>query len=451
MRPITLLLATTWALTSPALHAATAEEAARLKTELMPLGGERAGNKDGSIPPWTGGLQAPAPKPGTRRADPFADDKPLLHIDAKNVDQHATKLSDGVRALIKKYPDSYRLNVYKTVRSAAAPQAVYDLTFKNATRATLVDGAYGPMPKGAAGGPPFPIPKAGAEVMWNALLRYRTESWLFDAPVYQVTRDGKPIMVGRSTVENFSPYYANDGSASGFGSDFYWLTRANTSAPALRAGEAIVGHNNLDDGKTSSWVYLTGQRRVRKLPNPCCDTPAPFAAGLANFDEVEGFSGRLDRFDWKIVGKQELYVPYNTNGLSTPRNPTDVLGPNHINPDHLRWELHRVWVIEATLRAGQRHTSPRTRYYIDEDTWTPVLSDRWDANGQLWRSVFSLPMAVPEAPAVVTVTWGAYELLSGQYLVAGLLNDSKHPFKLLSPRAPDANFSPDAMAGEGVR
>ena len=122
-------------------HAAvTADEAAKLKTELTPLGGERAGNKDGTIPAWTGGYTTPIPgdKPGGRRGDPFKGEKPLFSITARNLGQYEEKLSDGQKALLKKDPE-YRIDVYKTHRTAVAPQAVYDNTFRNATRAKLVD------------------------------------------------------------------------------------------------------------------------------------------------------------------------------------------------------------------------------------------------------------------------------------------------------------------------
>lgn len=162
--------------------------------------------------------------------------------------------------------------------------------------------------------------------------------------------------------------------------------------------EAILGHLFLDESKTATWVYLTGQRRVRKLPNSCCDTPHPTSAGIVTFDEISTFATRLERYDWKLVGKKEMYIPYNSNRTLVPSKDTDVLGPNHLQPDHVRWELHRVWVVEASLKPGQRHTSAKSRYYVDEDSWWPVLADRWDANAQLWRMPFSIPVAMPDLP-----------------------------------------------------
>jgi hypothetical protein len=174
-------------------------------------------------------------------------------------------------------------------------------------------------------------------------------------------------------------------------------------------------------------------------------------AGLVSFDEVDTFTGRQDRFDWKLVGKQEMLVPYNTNRTEHAKGGDQgALGARHLNPDAVRWELHRVWVVEATLKPGQRHTSPRSRYYLDEDTWTAVLSDRWDANGQLARAGFTLLYAMPDVPATANLTWGSYDLVSGSVFVNLMFADQKTSYRVV-PRHKDAVFSPDSMAAEGVR
>lgn len=451
--PCTVLLAAMLAAGS-AQAAVTAAEAAKLKGDLTPLGGERAGNKDGTIPAWTGGLTTPTPgfKNGGRRPDPFAGEKPTLQITSKNADQYGDKLTDGVKALLKKYPDSFRLDVYKTHRTAAAPQYVYDNTFQNATRATVLDApSTGPISKNAYGGFPFPIPKTGAEVMLNAQVRWRGESWNQQSAGYQVTSDGRPVLVHRVNVDNLSPFYFKDGTLDKFDGGAYWMVRVSTSGPAIRAGEAILGHLFVDESKTATWVYLTGQRRVRKLPNACCDTPHPTSAGIVSFDEIETFSSKLSRFDWKLIGKKEMYIPYNSNRLLVPTKNEDVLGTHHLNPDHVRWELHRVWVVEANLKPGERHTSPRGRYYIDEDSWWPVLAERWDSNGQLWRVPFSIPVVMPDLPGVVGTAWGTYELLGGTYFVTELMNESAEQFKFLSPRLREEHFASESLGGEGVR
>lgn len=434
-----------------AMAAVTPQEAEQLKTTLTPLGGERAGNADGTIPAWDGGYTTPTPgfENGGKRPDPFADDKPLYSITAANVAQYADKLSDGVKAMFEKYPDTYRIDVYPTRRTAAAPQWVYDNTYKNATNAKLVEAPSGPVPEGAYGGIPFPIPQTGAEVMWNHLLRWRGEAWHIDIHGVLSTASGRHVLTVDGRGDHQMPYYFKDGSLDAFNGE-YWMIRLINAGPPIRAGEAITGRNHLDDEKSQAWVYLTGQRRVRKLPSACCDTPTPATAGVMSFDELEVFSGRLDRFNWKLVGKKEMIVPYNSNRTLVPQSDNDVLSDHHLNPDHVRWELHRVWVVDGELAPGKRHLAPKVRYYIDEDTWNGVLGDRWDSKGQLWKTMFQLPIVMPDLPATVGTTFGFYDLVSGAWYVNMLFNEKAQQYKIMPPYD-DTVFTPSAMAGEGIR
>lgn len=435
---------------SGAQAAVTTQEAQQLKSTLTPLGAEKAGNKDGTIPAWTGGLTTPTPgfTNGGRRPDPFAAEKPVLSITAATMDRYADKLTDGVKAMLKKYPQSYRLDVYPTHRTAAAPQWVYDNAFANATKATLIDGAAGPRPEGAYGAPPFPIPKSGAEVIWNHILRWRGESWQREFHNTLITADGKRVMTTDAVASEESPYYFKDG-ADRFNGE-YWNIRVQTNGPPIRAGEALAGRNNIDEDKTQSWVYLTGQRRVRKLPLACCDVPTPSTAGSMTFDELEVYSLRIDRFNWKLVGRQEMFIPYNSNRSLVADRDDALLGDRHLNPDHVRWELHRVWVVEATLADGKRHVAPKSRYYVDEDSWQAVLGDRWDGNGQLWKMMWALPVALPDLPATTAVSFGFYDLIAGSWYAAQLMNEKPGQLKIM-PRFPANTFTSEALVGESVR
>jgi hypothetical protein len=432
-----------------ALAAVGAEEAAKLKLELTPTGAERAQNKDGSIPAWTGGYTTPIPgdKPGGRRGDPFKDEKPILSITPKNFTQYEDKLTDGTQAMFRKFPD-YRVNIYKTHRTFAAPQWVYENTFKNATRA--VAGSDGL--KGAYGGVPFPIPKSGEEVMWNHVLRWRGASWQFISNHYQITADGRAVMTTDGIGDQQMPYYFQDGSVEQFqkGDGAYWLVRVTNLGPPIRAGEAIVGRLNINSDKDLTWVYLTGQRRVRKLPNPCCDTPTPATAGVMMFDELQTFTGRLDRFNWKILGKKEMFIPYNGNKELQPKSDAEVIGKYFMNPDHVRWELHRVWVVEATLKPGQRHLAARSRYYCDEDSWYCILGDRWDSRGELWRTVWDHPFVAPDMPGFGDGAMGFTDLLTGSGYIGNLFNSKPAQYPLKAHFS-DSTFTPDAMSAESVR
>lgn len=438
-----LLLGT---LIAPALAQVSAQEAARLKTDLTPLGAERAGNKDGSIPAWTGGFSGPIPgdKPGGRLGDPFKDEKPLYTVTAANMAQHEDKLSDGVKAMLRKYPQTYRLNVYRTHRTALAPQWVYDNTFRNATRATL----KGHDLRNAYGGIPFPIPKNGVEAIWNHRLSWRGVSWEALLSQYQITSDGRAVLATAGHIRQRMPYYLPDGSPEKF-DGFFWEVNLATTAPAIRAGEMIVGRQHVD-GHSDSHVYLTGQRRVRKLPNSCCDTPTPASAGLMSFDELNVFSGTTEVFNWKLVGKKELLIPYNNNRFLQAKE-NQILTGNHLNPDHVRWELHRVWVVEATLAEGRRHQAPRSVYYLDEDTWQAVLGDRWDAKNQLWKTLWGFNYVMPEFPGTVQQTYGFYDLLSGQGYVSNVFNDQAWHHRPSARVWPTDTFTGDGLAAQGVR
>jgi len=433
--------------TGNALAAVSAEEAEQLKTTLTPFGAEKAGNEDGTIPAWTGGFTSAIPgyESGGRRPDPFVDEKPLFSITAKNMDQYAEKLTEGLKTLLQKYPDTFRMDVYPTHRTAAAPDWIYENTFKNATRASM----KGDVVTGAFGGVPFPIPKRGDEVMWNHLLRWMGVSVWSEGQNYLTTANGKRVMLVDAISEQQMPYYFKEGSPEEFNGD-YWMIRLINSGPPIRAGEGIVGRENVDADKTQAWVYLTGQRRTRKMPNACCDTPTPATAGVAGFDDLGVWTGRLNRFDWKIVGKKELYIPYNGNRAWQATKVEDLLGPHHYNPDYFRWELHRVWEVEATLRPGNRHQAPKGRYYVDEDTWNAVLGDRWDASGRLWKTVWALPMVIHDLPATAIFPFGFYDLISGAWFVAGVDATKPRQYEIV-PRYPDSVFTPDGLRAGAIR
>ena len=431
-----------------ATPAVTPEEAGQLGTTLTPLGAEKAGNENGSIPAWTGGYTMPIPgdTPGGRRGDPFKDEKPLFSIDSTNMEQYADKLTDGVKALLKKYPDTYRVDVYETHRTAAAPQWLYDNTFKNATRARL----NGDVPEGAYGGIPFPIPKSGAEVIWNHLLRWRGTSWQYTATQYQLTAEGQQVMSTDAVFDFQMPYYFQEGNADEFAkSGEYWMLHNINVGPPSHVGEAVVARRNLS-GDSQNWLYLPGQRRVRKLPDGCCDILVDGTEGMLFYDELETWSGRIDRFDWKLVGKKEMYIPYNNNRLLQPKTDAEVMSKHFLNPDYVRWELHRVWVVDASLRQGLRHRAPRGRYYCDEDSWDCVLADRWDADGRLWRTVWSQVLVAPDMPGTIDFVMGFTDLVSGAAFVGNLHNAKPSQIRRM-PRYPDRVFTPDALAGEGVR
>lgn len=435
---------------SPLTYAAVSpEEAAKLKSSLTPLGAEKAGNRDGTIPEWTGGYtKVPQGyQSGQPRPNFFESDKPLLSITGKNLDQYGDKLSEVTKELLKKYP-SYRLDVYPTRRTASAPQWVYDNTFKNATRAKTINNGDGVTE--AYGGTPFPIPKDGSEAMWNHRMAWSGDTAYTPFQVWTVTSQGKRIMATKSDEWFTNPYYYKEGSLEKF-KGYFIQSKTITVEPPSKAGEGLLHWQSVESDKTPIWQYLVGQRRVRRSPSIAYDTPNFITSGVGLFDEAFGVNGPTDRHDFKLVGKQEMYVPYNNNGAALA-SPEKLITPDHLNPDLVRWELHRVWVVEATLRSGKRHVVPKRRYYLDEDTWNILLSDGWDAKGQLWRGYFSLTLLAPDIPALVgnIVNWGGYDVQSGQYYLSVATNGLPVQYQII-PRKSEEFFSPEALASEGAR
>lgn len=427
--------------------AVTADEAAKLKSTLMPLGGEKAGNKDGTIPAWDGGQIKPIPgaKLGDVPTDLFANEKPVLQITAKTLAQYADKLSEGTQALLKKFPDSFRVDVYPTHRTAAAPQWIYDNTFKNATHCKTKEG--GLSMEGCYGGIPFPIPKEGVEVIWNHQMRIEGESVEFGFKNIVGSADGTRTLATKNEDTHQHPYYYKDGSAEKWSGE-YLLNRFSTLAPPFKAGESLVFRDSIDSkSPRQAWQYLVGQRRVRRAPTVAYDTPDFVSSGANYFDEVMGFMGSVDRYQWKLVGKREMYIPYNNNQLVGAKV-DEAFGKFHLNPDKLRWELHRVWVVEASLASNKRHAVPKRRYYFDEDTWTISLVDGYDAEGKLWRTSQITPFVVPSIPAVVMKPAIVFNLQAKTYAAVAFLNEE---YYRVTRRKPDIYFTGDALGAEGTR
>lgn len=425
----------------------SADEAKALGTTLTAVGAEKAANKDGTIPAYSGGLTA-APagfKPGDGiRPNPFAGDKPRLQIDAKNMAQHAAQLTEGTKALLQKYP-TFRVDVYPTQRSVAFPKWVADNTAKNAVKAkTNNDGRS---MEGAHAGFPFPIPKTGYEAMWNHLVRFNGQAYEVKYRNLTVDAGGRTTLAVEGTSNQEFPFWDNSKTAA----DTFWRIKIAYSGPARRAGEALMVIDPLDIGAKDrrAWSYLPGQRRVKVAPDLGHDTPNPGSGGATTFDDSFIFTGSMDRFDFKLVGKKEMLVPYNAYAAVYQAKQDELVKPNHLNPDLVRWELHRVWVVEATLREGKRHIYSKRTFYLDEDSWAALASDEYDARGQLYRTGFAFMAPSYDLPAPYTDMFGHYDLVSRIYTLTGFSAETggvRHT-KPLGER----EWTADSLAGAGVR
>ncbi|MFT3666931.1 DUF1329 domain-containing protein [Piscinibacter sp.] len=453
--PIALLLAGGLS-AQVAIAAVTAEEAKQLGGDkLTAVGAERAGNKEGTIPPYSGKApKAPAgydPKDPGQRPSPY-DDKPLFSITAQNVDQYADKL-DHMRELFKRYPN-YRMDVYPSHRDIEYPKYVLDNTIKNATscKATQKELKL----EGCYGGLPFPIPKTGNEVMWNHLLHFTTHTYRGATTSTLTPANGKSIVTGQNKVDQQYDYY-NPANTKPNPTDLtFWKAFIITTAPARDAGNGILLLDNLDmvDKGRRAYQYIPGQRRVKLSPNLAYDTPNPLTGGTGTMDDAKGFLGALDRYDFKLIGKKEKFLPYNNFGVSNAKvcNQEKLTShKNFPNPDCMRWELHRVWQVEATLKEGFRHAYQKRIFYWDEDAPGGGVVENFDAAGKLYRVVLAniFPFYDTELGSYADASM-AMDLQTGSWISNGI---SPEPGMGMWPIPPkdDREFSPEALAGQGIR
>lgn len=373
--------------------AVSAEEAKALGTTLTPIGAEKAGNADGSIPEWTGkwlGAPSHVKTDGKRNANPYPDEKPLLSITAANLAQYEAKLGEGQKALFKKYPETFRINVYPTHRDFRNTDQVHENVRLNATSAQLTND--GLTLKGAYGGPAFPIPKSGIEVVHNVITT--VGGWIGDAPnVGAYVQPNGSVSWSRTTLSFFNPYLKGDGRASWKDSDVSSYSISLQKAPPRTNGKMSFTVNTMDyvGAPRQAWQYDPGTRRLRKSPDVGFDYPMD--SGPRTVDEQNGFNGSPERYDWKLIDKRELYVPFHTNRLEDPATKYAELisTVGHPKPDLIRYELRRVWVVEGTLKKGLRHIYGKRRLYVEEDSWQVVLADNYDTRGQLWRVAQNSP------------------------------------------------------------
>jgi len=427
-------------------------ELARLDTDLTPMGSERAGNEAGTIPAWTGGLtEAPAGYiAGGHLVNPFPDDQPLFEINAGNVDQYKDNLSPGQVAIFKKYPDTYKMKVYQTRRTVALPESVYAKARQNGLTAELVNDGNGVVNFEVAHA--FPIPQTVHEVLWNHLTRYRGGN--AERTYVQVPVQGNGAFVPVKITDTFTwPDFLKEGKDPVKDRNvLIYFTYAISSPPQL-TGTVLLVHETVDQLKDTrrAWLYNAGQRRVRRAPQVAYDGPGQGSDGTRTADDFDMFNGAPDRYDWKLVGKKEMYIPYNSYPLaSTDLTYKQIHTQGHMNQDYARYELHRVWQIEATLKEGSRHIYAKRVFFIDEDSWQVSVKDQYDGQGELWR----IGEAHPVQYYNVDVPWLTVETLmdldDGRYLTLGLTNEERTPFKFdITKSRRDYNTS--ALRRLGIR
>ena len=377
-------------------------------------------------------------------ADPHSGDQPLLRIDASNAAEHGERLSEGHKAMLERYP-TFFLNVYESRPAYTAPDWFHEATRANAENARLTEDGNGVV--GARRGLPFPDPQSALEVLWNHKLAWRGKAWTRTYMQANVTASGAytPIRVTETVLDR---YKAEDYDGEAV---IQYFIQA-VSAPAQLAGTLLLVHETLDQSQQPrlAWTYNPGQRRVRRAPNVAYDNPGQASDGLRTADQLYMFNGSPDRYDWELIGKRAMLVPYNAYRLvSGDLRYADVTHAGHLNPEHLRYEEHEVWIIEGTVKTAQRHIYAKRRMYIDAQSFQVLMADHWDAQGTLWRLGEIHTLVYPQIPAMRPGVDVVYDLKSGRYAALGLTNEEGR-FEYMES-LPLTTFSPDALRRMGVR
>ena len=425
-----------------------------LTTSLTPMGSERAGNASGTIPAWTGGMtKIPAgfdwDPTKTLPPDFFATDAMLYEVNASNMAQYADLLSDGIQTLIKN--QGFYLKVYPTHRTHALPQWVYDNIAANVTRTTMQDGQARLGFNNGYGGYPFPIlssdpAQAGAQAIWNHEAHW-FGPYLSQTTCEYVVANGVPVLATAANLNYRCDFYQQGGTPESTGYHFSTVFLLQLG-PATNTGDEAIGNisTNPQLHPQETWALFPGQGRVRKTPNEQFDTPSSYTDGISNFDETNGFYGAEYKYDWKLLGKKEILIPYNNNKLFTGNGKALHL-PKYYDPEYVRWELHRCWVVEATLHPGERNVMGRRQMYIDEDDWTIHITDTWDNAGNILHLTYLMNCAYPTLPGTIYANAVLYNLQTGQYAtVGGSYGDAPFNRPWSFDPVPDSTFNPQAMA-----
>ncbi|ROM33942.1 hypothetical protein BK648_24600 [Pseudomonas poae] len=436
-----------------AVAAVSPQEAAALGADLTPFGAIKAGNADGSIPAYTGGQQV---LPGMDAAngkyvDPFANEKPLYRITAENMAQYGDKLSDGLKQLLTTQKDYY-LDIYPTHRTMAYPDKVLAATKRNATECkTFNEGVS--IAENCRGGIPFPVPKTGNEAMWNKVLSYwGDKAWESDkVSFWMITQEGTPVLTNLMHPYTEKPYYQvdrTDRPTNVLSRVIGW-----TQGPARKSGEINGTTDYLDPVAVprKAWQYTVGQRRVKLAPEFSYDTPMAPTGGTMFYDELFLFDGKQDRFDFKLVGRREMFMPVNNYKVTFGCTVDKLFVGTHMNPDCERWELRRVWEVEATLKPGMRHANSKRHYYWEEDGWASGLLDGWDQAGKLNRFGVNYSYPVADVKAQMAPTFSIYNFNRGTMSYQSDITTGPNAIHRYVEPKPERELSPESITSGGLR
>ena len=409
--------------------------------ELTYLGALKNGSSDGLVPKWEGGLKS-SPKNWSSEmglVDPFNDDKVIDIINHEKISKYEEFLTLGLKKLLKQN-SNFKIYLYPSRRSINYPEKIRKKILKNSSLKDIQSNNAGNIYYS-----PFIKPKSGLEVIKNHLFRFQGGSIERTSHVFPVRSDGTYSRIG---VWSKKVYQGNINSKD---SNMLFFALARFTEPRSLKGDILLVHEPIDFllEKRSTWIYSAAQRRVRRAPDVAYDGVGNGSEGMITADQVDGFNGATDRYNWKLIGKKTLIIPYNTYKVGDKKVSYDeIVKIGSVNSSLMRFEHHRVWIVKATLKKGMRHIYNERIFYIDEDSWAVVMEEVFTKEGEIWRFaihglVQSYDFNIPFYRLSIY-----HDLYKKSYLLTGLDNKIKTPIKF-GFEAKISDFRPNALRRMG--
>ena len=370
--------------------------------------------------------------------DPYPDDEIIFTITSKNYSDFSENfLTSGQIEMFKKYPETFKMNVYNSRRSCAVPPEVNELTISNAI---LTDEGEGI--EGIVGSIPFPKPTEALHHVWNHILRYRGVEISGSSPFFIIDPDGSRILgAGKAIAKNYwNPFTKNQKGLQGM------LMTKVTHPPRLADASALVIESlNAFKSPRKAWVYNPGTRRVRRAPDIAYDYKPSASQGLTTTDQFDGFNGAKDRYNWKNLGIQARLMPYNAYKFhETPME--EVLNPFHVDQDFLRYELVNVNVVKAELKNDKRHIIPKRVMYFDVDSHNMLVEETFDANSEIMAYREFPIINFYDQPMCLSIHSATYDFATRRYQLASVrsIDIPKIEWRLEEPHN-ERMFTPEGL------
>jgi Protein of unknown function (DUF1329) len=232
--------------------------------------------------------------------------------------------------------------------------------------------------------PPFPIPNSAYEIIWNHLLAYRGHKVTTQKTMWAPGGAGRYIP-STYQVDMINLWNPENGATS-FKEDTWRFLRWTFLSPEMSAMTSHLERTSFDLTMAPGrrWSFNLDSFRVRRAPNNSYGNFMPFTNSILTFDSQRGYEGNPDRYDWTVVSQADYYLPNNSYRLASKGLADEnVLAGNHLNRTYARYELQRVWVVDAILKYKDTHPYHRRRFYVQNDTWQILATEQYSKDEML--------------------------------------------------------------------